>query len=181
MAMIAIPIDSSFSSLLQRVDVPGNRDFSDHCTLIYFENEMPIKKIVKMIPLIHELTGKMIPFNIKSTTITSFDKGKHGYPIIARLESKELFDLEKEIKKIFDKNKIKYSTKYKEFKPHITLSYSDVDLEKDLKFDKALLQVNSIGLYGDDNNIYVNFPFSLGIKKKAAYLDKLTEYFKNNV
>lgn len=181
MAMIAIPIDNSFSSLLQRVDVPGNRDFSDHCTLIYFEDEMPIKKIAKIIPLIHEVTEKMVPFNIKSTTITAFDKGKYGYPIIAKLESKELADLEKNIKKIFDKNKIKYSTKYKEFKPHITMSYSDVNLEKDIKFDKALLQVNSVGLYGDDNNIYVNFPFSLGIKKKAIYLNKMAEYFKNNV
>ena len=178
--MIAIPIDSSFSSLLQRVDVPGNRDFSDHCTLIYFENEMSIKKITKIIPLIHELTSKMIPFNINSTTITSFDKGKHGYPIIAKLESKELFNIEKEIKKILDKNKIKYSTKL-DFRPHITLSYSDTDLDKDLKFNKAILQVNSIGLYGDDDNIYVNFPFSLGIKKKAIYLNKLAEFFNNNV
>lgn len=180
MAMIAIPVTHDIGRLFESLDVEGDRRPSDHITVFYLGDDLPIKKIVKIIPVIFEITSKMKPFKVSTNVITTFDEGKHGYPVIAKLQSKELEKLRNDLKKAFDDNKIKYDIKFKEFKPHLTLSYSPEKI-KDIKFPKIEFLISQISIFGGDEvdeKVFINFPFSLGIKKKAAYIDQLTDILK---
>ena len=166
MAMVAIPISQDISRLFHGVELGENvsRDPSDHITLFYLGDELKLSKIIKMIPVIFEITSKMGPFEITCSRITTFSKGPKGYPIIAEIKSKELTELRNKIKEAFEEKKIKYDDKWPEFKPHITLGFSKKKI-KNKPLDKATWGVNALSIYGGDHadtKLFVNFPFNLG-------------------
>lgn len=171
MAMIAVQISSDISRLLKDVDVECERDNSDHITMFYFEDDLSIKKVCKMLPLIFDITSNHKPFEASLSKISAFPEGKHGYPIIAEVQSKELHELREQIAKAFDKANIKYDQKFPEYLPHITLGYSEEKL-KTIKLPKFKFSITNISLYyGDisDTKLFINFPFTFGLDavKKA--------------
>ena len=152
MAMIAIPLSVDTSRLFREIDVDGHRDSSDHVTLFCLGDDIN-------------------------------PKGEKGYPVIAELKSDKLLELREKIRKLLEKNKIKYDNTFKEYKPHITVSWGKKKPGK-IKFpEKAKLLITQLALYGGDNadsRIFVNFPFSLGVEKKAEdHLLSLTNWFSN--
>lgn len=177
MAMLAIKVSESESRIFRGIDVPGDRDESDHITLFYFGDNIPIKSLAKVMSLVLEITEKFKPFHVETNKITTFSKGNKGYPIIADINSDDLQKLRKKIKKVFDENKVSYSNKFPTYKPHITLSYSKEKID-DLKINKCKWVVSEIALYGGDSDVervYVSFPFGGSIKKHAEYINYLTE------
>src|SRR5690606_40471128 len=108
--------------------------------------------------------------------ITTFEKGKYGYPIIGEVKSKGLIELRDKIEKSFKNSNIKFDNKYPEYKPHITLGYSS-EKPKDIKIDKFKFSIPQISLYGGDEHderVFINFPFSFGLSKNA----KINNYSK---
>lgn len=181
MSMLAIPISEDISRLFRALKFEENKrpDVADHITLFYFGDNTPLSKILKITKHLHELTKNYQPFKISTNKLIQFSEGKHGFPLVAEINSKELHKFRDEIKKIFDKNKIKYDTKFKEYNPHLTLGYTSEEI-KDVKFDKIEFQVNEVALYGGDEfkeNIFVSFPFCLGVKKSTNYLNLLSKKF----
>lgn len=183
MSMLAVPISSDISRLFREVEAEGNREPSDHITMIYFGDDMSIKDITKVIPIIHEITQDLRPFTASTKKITTFPKGEYGYPIIAPIDCKGLVQLQDDLKKEFKKNKIKFSDKYPEYNPHITLGYYKRKT-KNMKFPKVEFQINEIALFGGNEGkerLYVSFPFSLGIEKKAGYVGRLVDEWNSVV
>lgn len=180
MAMIAISLPEAPSHILQEIDVPGNRDFSNHCTLFYLGDDTPIETINKCIEACLKVTEKQKPFTITLNKYTTFPKGKHGYPVICRINCKEIFKLREDLKKELKNDEIEYDNTFPTFKPHVTLSYSTKKV-KDEKFVPILWQVNSISIYGGDEGkqrVYVDMPF--GCREKRAsdiYLSELCNGF----
>jgi 2'-5' RNA ligase len=169
MAMIAIPIHKEISRLFQAIDVDANRDLSDHITMIYLDDNLGINKVIKIIPAIFDITSNTKPFEVSTSKITCFPEGKHGFPIIAMIESKELNKLRSDITKAFNEKKISFNEKFPDYKPHITLGYAKEKV-KDIKFDKLKITISEISLYGGDttdDKLFVNFPFSLKTSKLA--------------
>lgn len=180
--MLAVPISKDISRLFRQEEFEGTRDASDHITLFYFGDELPIGKAVKIIQAVYEVTQDLTPFSVSCKRITTFPKGENGYPTIAKLDSAELIELRNRLAEIFEQKGIQFD-KTKEFNPHVTLSYYK-HKEKNVSFPKVQWMVNEVALFGGDraeSNLYVSFPFSLGIEKAAAYIDVLAGIFKEAV
>lgn len=181
MAMLAIPISQDISRLFREIEIDANRDSSDHISLFYFGDNLPIQKILKIIPIVFDICSIKRPFEVTCSKIISFPKGKHGYPIVAEIKSEELEDIRNSIKKLFNKKNIKYEDNFPEFRPHITLGYSENE-PKDIKFEKVKWAISQVGLYGGDtadSKIFVNFPFTLGtskVEKTAKYIHSYLKY-----
>lgn len=181
MAMLAIPISDDISRLFRalKFEEIGKPDVADHITLFYFGDNFSLNNIIKATKAIYEITSEQNPFKISTNKIVQFSEGKYGFPLVAEINSKDLEKFREEIKKKFDKAKVKYNTKFKDFKPHLTLGYTTEKI-KDIKFDKIEFSVNEIALYGGDEykeNIFVSFPFCLGMKKSSNYLNQLSRKF----
>lgn len=180
MAMLAAPISRDISTLFNALNIDGNRDPSDHITMFYFDDDVSIKKLCKIIGLVYDITNELKPFEASSSEIISFPENKHGeYPIVAKVKSSKLMSLRENIAKVFDDNKIKYSKKFPEYKPHLTVSYSEEKVN--MKFDPIKWSINSIALYGGDNGeekLFVSFPFNLNIKKSSEYINYISTIYK---
>lgn len=170
MAMLAIPVSSDISRLFRQINIGGKRDISDHITMIYFGDEMPLNRIVKAIPVIFDILKDQKPFKLSCKKIISFPEGKDGFPIVAELESKELHSLRKKIVKALKDKKVPFDEKWKVYRPHVTLSYSEEHLD-DIKVEDCSWQANEISLYGgdvSDSRLFVNFPLGLSVKGKTV-------------
>lgn len=182
--MIAIPISQDISRLFREIKIDADRDPSDHITMFYLGDDVKPNVLFKIIPIIFELSSEMRPFSVSSSKITSFPKGEDGYPVIAEIKSNDLLEFRKKLAKALDKNKIEYAKNFKEYKPHITLGYAD-DKPEDIKIpEKVNIQINQVSLYGGnraDAKLFVNFPFSLGIKEKSASILALADSFNTSV
>jgi 2'-5' RNA ligase len=177
MSMIAVPISEDISNLFRALEVPGDKDFSDHITLFYLGDSINIKTVNKVIPIIFDYLDNLSPFEIEASEISCFPPSKEGiYPIILNIDSNKLKKIRKDLSELFNKAKIDYDKKFKIFKPHLTLSFSEQEI-KSFKIKKVSWQVNRISLYCGDNGkskIYVEFPLDLKTPiAKAANLYKI--------
>lgn len=184
MAMIAIPVPESVGRLFRSIEVPGERDNSDHITMFYLGDNLSINKIVKIIPVVYKLVSELEPFLITTRKIVTFPKGDKGYPVIAPVEGANLHEIRKKLKRAFDSKGIEYNNKFPEYKPHVTLSYSKKK-PKHIRLPKTQWQVNEIAIYGGDScdeKIFVKLPLGLKIiERKAAYIDQLASLYKKSI
>ena len=178
MACLGITISKEISKLLSNIDVDGVKEDSSHfhITLLFLGDNFPIKQSVKAIEAILEVAENFKPFTINIDNYNSFPEGDDGFPIICPIECAELQNLNEELKKSFDKNKLEYSKKWKEYRPHITLSYSDKKAEK-TNFDPIEFYVSEIIFWAGDNydsdKFSVIFPLSRAKESKAEKLYSL--------
>jgi 2'-5' RNA ligase len=176
MAMLAIPIQQDISRLFQEFDLDIEKDSSNHITMFYFGDDLPISRILKIIPIIFKITEDLRPFTV-STSEYSYFESDDVYPVICPVKSKELMSLRKKIQNAFDADKIKYDKKFPDYKPHITLGYSKDKPPKNNKFPKVDFAISQLSLYcGDtaDTRLFINFPFTIN---KTSKLDLLSSSF----
>jgi 2'-5' RNA ligase len=175
MAMIGLKIPEEVSERLAKISLPGKKTLAEemHITMFYFENKLSIQDVLKVVQAMYETTKKSEPIHIKGTTISTFDKGDDGVPIIIPIVSEDLISLRKKMAKKFDEAKIEYSKKWPEFKPHLTLSYSPKKIE-DKKLNKSIAWkaeeiVFWAGEWSSDPGILVSMPLiPKDIKHKKA-------------
>lgn len=179
MAFLGIKIPHSISKLLSNIDAPGVKEDSSHMhiTILYFGDNLKTKDISKMLDATYKITKDLTPFSIKLNCYENFPKGDDGYPIICTIKSDKLQEINKDLKKSFDNEKVEYSKKWKEYRPHITLSYHKEDIEK-TNFDLIEIPITELTLWGGDNyddKFNITFPFE--IKSKADHLSSLCKQF----
>lgn len=180
MAMIAIPISPDTSRLFREIEIDGHRDPSDHITMFCLGDDIPIKTIQEIIPIIYKITSALSPFEVTCAKISTFPKGDKGYPVIAEIKSNELIELRKKIASALKRNKIPFDNTFKEYQPHITLAYAKKRPSKIKLPEKATIVVNQIAIYGGDNadsKIFVNLPFSLNVNSKTAKILEFSDMF----
>jgi 2'-5' RNA ligase len=174
MSFLGIRIPSEIGNVLKKIEVPGDKtDTSDmHITILCFKNDMPIHKIAKATEATYDVIKDFSKFQIKINKTTCFPKRRgHPAPIIIPVISDELQELHKKLCKSFDKYHVKYSQTFKEYNPHITLSYNNKEI-KDFKIDNVKIPVSELVLWsGDegitDNNVYITFPLQENHKHSA--------------
>jgi 2'-5' RNA ligase len=181
MAMLAIPIPINISRLLQEIKVPGDiaiKDDSGHCTVFYFQ-EFDMDDVLKIIPVVSEAVENIKSFNISVDSYSSFPS-ENEVPIICEIKSKELVKMRNKIKKALDENNIEYSTKFKNYKPHVALQYNTKNQKG--KFDEIIWPVKNIALYCGDSNkekLYVEFPFyKRTMKYSSEFINEFAGYFE---
>jgi 2'-5' RNA ligase len=181
MAMIAIPISDDVGRLFRQVDVLGERDPSDHMTMFHLGEDIKLDQILLATRAIYRVTSKMEPFTVSCKRITTFPKVDKMYPVIAKVDSKGLLPLRKSIESELKRSGVRYDKTHEDYNPHVTLGYSKKK-PKNITFPKIEWQVNSVCLYGGDvhdERLFVSFPFSLGISKKAGYISTLANLYEN--
>lgn len=176
MAMIGLKVPEEICERLAKISVPGKKISPEemHITMFYFEDKLKIKDVVNIVQAMYEVTKKFDAIPIKGNVISTFKKGDDGVPVIVSILSEDLIDIRKKMAKKFDDADIKYSKKWPEFKPHLTLSYSpkemeDKKLEKNISW-KASEVVLWAGDWHSDPGILVSMP--LHLSKKASKFDK---------
>jgi 2'-5' RNA ligase len=174
MAFLGIKIPHEVGRLLKSIEVPGKKepDSEYHITIAFFGDDWPVSDAAKTLETTFETLKNFKPFKVKTQKITCFPKGEGGgVPILAKVESEELHKLEKKLKAAYDKEDIEFSKTHKDFKPHITLSYSGKEIDEE-KIEPIEFMVHEIVLWCGDNGddrLFVTFPLD-GTQKKTSFL-----------
>lgn len=184
MAFIGIRVPVEVGRLIAGLEVPGEKETTSeyHITILCFEDNWPISEISKATEAAYEVVSKIQPFMVKVSKVSHFPpREDHPIPIIAPADSKELHELHKKLSKSFDKAKVDFSKNFKEYKPHITLAYSE-DEHDDFKIEPKLeFSVNEIILWGGDHaddRIFITFPLKGPERLKKSLLIQKAEVFE---
>jgi 2'-5' RNA ligase len=179
---IRVPVESG--RLIKQLNVPGDKESPSeyHITLLCFEDNWPIAEISKALEATYDVISEISPFCVKATKVSHFPKREDNpIPIIAPIDSDELQELHKKLAKEFDKQKIDFKKTFKDYKPHITLAYSE-DEHDDFKIDPAIeFIVNEVVLWGGDSGddrIFITFPLKGPERTKQSMLIQKIEMFE---
>jgi 2'-5' RNA ligase len=177
MAMLAVTLSPDISRLFQEFDLDIERDPSNHITMFYLGDNLPMAKVLKIIPIIYDITKDLKPFTASVASFECFPS-QDLYPVIAKVKSTDLMKLRAKIKNAFVDKKVKFDNKFPEYQPHITLGYSENKI-KNTKFPKTEFAISQISLYAGDNadsKLFINFP--LTINKTSALSYYTDSFFK---
>ncbi len=175
--MIGLQVPEEAVRNLLKLSVPGKKVSEDsyHITMFYFEKDLNIDNILKVTKCLYESVRSLDSFSIKGAKVINFPKGEDGYPIVVKVESEDLLELRKKIAKKLGGLDIKYSKKFPEYKPHITLSYSPKEAEE--KSVSIKWKASEITLWGGNHHeeqLMVDVPFRFG--KTASRFDLVDMY-----
>lgn len=178
--MLAIKVPAEIGSLLAQVPVPERRESPTeyHITLLNVGDDFPLEQVSQAMIAAYQVVGQTKPFLVQTSLVTSFPGGDSGVPVIARVESPELHALQKALRGAFDGAGIDYSKKFPEFKPHVTLAYSQ-ETPKDQKIPTVSWTVDEVCIFAGgkgETNIVVKLPFNMGNLDKAASLRVAARY-----
>jgi 2'-5' RNA ligase len=126
MAFIGVKVPAEVGRMLESIDVPGERhSLSDmHVTLLYLGKGIDFISVAKTMVATHEVASRTRPFMAWGDTVSSFPSNpEDGIPVIVPVNSQPLHVFRTALANRFDELGIRYSKKYPDFKPHITLSY----------------------------------------------------------
>jgi 2'-5' RNA ligase len=172
MAFLGIRVPLETGRIIKRIEVPGEKETPSeyHITLLNFGKNWEISEICKSIEVISDIAAEVKPFPIKASKVSHFPKREdEPMAIIAPIESEELHGLHKELFKAFNDAEINFKKTFKQFRPHITLAYSE-DEHDDFKIDSFEFIVSELVLWcGDqiDTRLFVTFPLKSPNKKNA--------------
>lgn len=182
MAFLGIKVPIECSRLLTGLDVPGDKVAASemHITLLYFEDNWPISEISKALETTYDIVSKIKPFHVSMDKISCFPKYKDNpCAIIAPVKSTELHELRNDLAKRFEKEDISFSKLFKDFNPHITISYNNEEIDNS-NIDTVEFQVQEIVLWGGDHGddrIFITFPLKGPEKHKHSMLMQKVDLF----
>jgi 2'-5' RNA ligase len=183
LAFLGIRINNEVGKLIKQLEVPGNKEDTSeyHITLLCFEKNWKLPEITKSIEVIYKNISNFKPFSVKASKVSHFPKREdHPMPIILPLESKELHKLRDGLAEAFNDAEIDFKKTFKEFRPHITLAYSE-DGSNDFKMKEPIeFLVSELVLWcGDeiDERLVITFPLQLA-KSKKAILQQADLFYK---
>lgn len=182
MAFLGIKIPAETGRLLKDIEVPGEKTgiHEMHITILLLEDNLPISEIAKSLEAAYDIISKTKPFKAKIDKIACFPKHEnHPYPIIAHVKSDELNELQKKLKRKFNKEDIDFNKKFKKYQPHITLSYADKEIEE-FKIEQVEFMIQEIMLFGGDHSdspVFITFPLKGPKKHKHSFLLQKIDMF----
>jgi 2'-5' RNA ligase len=138
MSFLGIALPADVCRLFRDIDCPGKKvDMGTyHITMLYIGDNTPISVVTKAIEVAAPVMQGMRPFDLQVRKVGHFPVNpddQPGHPVIARVDSPMLHELRDELAQAFDDREVPYSKKFPDFKPHVTLSYSDEPYDADLE------------------------------------------------
>lgn len=183
MAFLGIKVPREVARLFREIEIPGEKvaESEYHITILCFEDNWPISEVGKAMEATFDALQKFEPFHLETNVVTCFPKREDNpCPIIAKVKSKDLMKLNDALRKEFDKQKVKFDKTFKDYKPHITLSYAEDEI-KDRKIKPIEFMAHEIVLWaGDhgDDRIFITFPLKGEKRKKSSYLLQKADVFQ---
>lgn len=155
MAFIGIEVPLAAAQALSLVEVPGEMTplVEMHVTMLYLGKQTPIADILRATAVCCALAERHSPFMAGTATVTSFPAGDEGkVPVIARVVSPGLMELQAKMKIAFDELGIEYSKRHPEYKPHVTLTYAEgIKSFPDLKIQPVTWRVQQLAIWGGED------------------------------
>lgn len=173
MAFIGFSVPTDTVRVLTEIDVPGDKVDSRHLhtTLLMLEDNVDIKTLAKAMEAIYGVASKQRPFTLRTRRVSCFtpsDTSGGIYPVICPLESEEVHKLWDDLKAALDQVGVRYSKKFPDYKPHVTLSYSEEKMD-DLEIPVVEWGAHDIVLWGgDEGDQRINIHFPLSLKSRTA-------------
>jgi len=127
----------------------------------------------------YNIISKTKPFLAEIDEVTCFPKREGKVAIIAPVKSEELHEVRDKLAKEFDKSGIEFSKNFKDFKPHVTLSYADEEIDK-FEIEPVKFSIQEVVLWGGDhgdNRIFITFPLKGPEKQKHSMLLQKADIF----
>lgn len=174
MAFLGIRIPHETGRLLTNIEVPGETVAPSemHITLLHFEENWPITEIAKALEVTYDVVSHCKPFIAMTDRVICFPKHEDKAAIVAKIKSAELHEMRDKLAREFDKAKIDFSKTFKDFNPHITLSYNDKEID-DFDIDPVEFSVQELVLWGGDHGddrIFITFPLKGPERQKHSLL-----------
>lgn len=181
MAALMFTVPDETARILQELEVPeGTPEAHSHVTVVHLGDDVPIETIGELLPVLHRITAKTVPFSVSTSRITTFPAGEDGVPVIAAVDSPELHAFRTELCGAMDKAGIEYSRKFPTFRPHVTVTYAeDLDTEFELTFPAISWPCHDLLLWGSNRGtgrLVVKFPLSLPMGKVASPSQQLKAF-----
>lgn len=177
MALLCLKLPQDTARLLSEIKVPGRKVPMDekHVTLLYLGKDLDIEAVLLAIQTTYQVVASWAPFLMTTRWVTTFDKQpeKTEYPVIARVESEDLHELQAALKDAFEEEGVPHSDKWPDYKPHVTLSYSKSQPE-DFTIPPVQWACTEITLWGGDegdNSLSCRFPLSIMGKAASSTAD----------
>ena len=176
MSFLGIRVPHEIARALNGIDISGEKQPLDHfhITVINIGKETPVEQLMAATEAAFGVTSKFPPFQVETGLVSTVSANKDdGIPIIARVDSKPLHELKTALEAAFKASGVSFNDKWPEFKPHVTLGYSQ-DLETEIR-DKKIAPpvqwgVGEVVLWGGDKGdekLTVTFPLSITPTKEA--------------
>lgn len=169
MAMIGIQAPEEICSKLTKIKVPGKKLDCDeyHITLFYIEDGIKFPDLIEYLEVLLPLVSEKKPFQVKLDEVNNFPKGVDGVPLICPVKSPALKKLRGNLAEALDKKKLKYSKRFPEYKPHLTLAYNEEEIEMK-EFSPIEWEVKEITFYSDYRKVNKALKLNLPLDKKLA-------------
>jgi len=173
MAFLGIRVTHEVGRLLSSIEVPGKRVAASdmHITLLGFADNWPISELVNALKAAYDVVSTSKPFLVKTQRISCFtSKANQSAAIVARIESLELHKIHDKLAESFDKEKIDFCKDFKDYNPHISLSYNDKAIEE-FEFEEVEFSVPELVLWGGDHGddrVFITFPLQGPKKQKCS-------------
>lgn len=169
MAFLGLVVPERAAQTLATQEVEGERIDPSvmHVTMLYLGKEVPIDDIVAAIRVVHGVVSGLQPFECRVASIGSFPANPDdGVPVIGRLDPTGISDVRAALKEAFDAGQVPYSNKYPDFKPHVTLAYSDTEFP-DRPIEPVVWTCSRLTMWcGDRDDDGMNVEIPLGGKSE---------------
>jgi 2'-5' RNA ligase len=159
MAYLGIKIPENIGTQLVKVNLPGTKEeiINYHITLVYFY-KLSIAKASAILPILYDTIKNCEPFDITTKTIACFPKiANTPVPIFAKVKSLPLFSIRNKIIQTLENNNIEFSKIFRDFTPHITLSFHDSEISS-FSIPEIKHTVNDLFLSTEKNGMTITFP-----------------------
>lgn len=175
MSFIGIRIPHDVGRMFSAIETPGKKVPIDefHATLLYLGKNIPLETIGRAVIAVAEVAEATRPFRLVVETRSSFPKNDDGVPVICPVISEELHELNARLKGSLDAHGVDYSKKFPEFKPHVTLAYSNEEVADEAFGPLEWSAYEMVMWGGDEGDERMSATFPFAFPKKAATEQKL--------
>lgn len=128
MAFSGLPVSEEARAQLSAIKVDGELQdpTTFHITALYLGKKVPVDTVMSAIRACHDFCQTQKPFEVQTSLVTSFPANpEDGIPVIAKVVSPELMKFREGLKQAVIASGVPFDDKYPEYKPHVTLAYSD--------------------------------------------------------
>src|ERR1700676_2321886 len=108
MAMIAIRVPDDIAHMISSIEAPGDPENNKHVTIVYLGDDVPIEQLAEAVVVCFNVATATKPFSLRSEKVTTFPKGKDGFPVICPVESPPLHALKARLEEALTKAGVSY-------------------------------------------------------------------------
>lgn len=181
MAFIGLRVPPDAARILEGHEVPGERlSASDmHVTILYLGKSVPVVELAKAMVASFGVATRTVPLSLSVDRVTNFPVGNDGWPLICRLESPELQQLNTDLRAEFTRLGLPFNNKWPTYAPHVTMSYLKDPQPDGFSFDSPLpgplpFVVHELTIWGGDDGdgrVHISVPFVLSpVQRMASHL-----------